>query len=160
IDKIPADTIRVSVTADSYAPRRLSHRTLARAELMKFSVELAKAASITGIVTDSNGHPIKGAKVRTQTEMGSNGLGYDDGRHYEPPDTWSVITDEAGQFELTVLPRGYAQLFASASGYYFGDMTTIYDVPTTNVVLRMTGAGGIHITITDKDGKAISRFDG
>ena len=160
VSKVPADRIRVSVTAEGYAARRLDERLLNRPEFLKFVVELAKVASVTGIVTDTQGHPIKGAKVRTATELGLNGLGYDDGRHYEPPDSWSVATDAAGRFELKGLPTGFAQLFVSMAGYYFGDVHTIHDVPGTNVVLRLVGAGSIHITVTDKDDQAISRFEG
>jgi len=160
IDKVPAGGIRVTVTADGYAPRRLSQRTLARAEHLKFTVELAKAATIRGTVTDTAGQPIKGAKVRTSTEMALNGLGYDDGRHYEPPDEWSAVTDDGGRFELTGLPVGYAQLFATAEGYHFKDSLTIYDVPATNVVLQLARAGSIHVAVTDQEGKPLSRYEG
>jgi hypothetical protein len=160
IDKVPAGSIRVSVTADDYAPRRLTQRTLARAEHLKFTVELAKAATIRGTAMDTAGRPIKGAKVRTSTELALNGLGYDDGRHYEPPDEWSAVTDDGGRFELTGLPVGYAQLFASAEGYHFKDSLTIYDVPATNVVLQLAGAGSIHVAVTDGAGKSLSRYEG
>ena len=135
LDKLPTGNLRISVTADGYAPRRLSQHTHVRPEYLKFTVELAKAAGIRGIVTDTAGRPIKGARVRTSTEIASNGLGYDDGRHYEPPDEWSAVSDDAGRFELKGLPVGYAQLHASAEGYHFSDLFTIYDVPATNVVL-------------------------
>jgi hypothetical protein len=160
IGKIPTNTIRVSVTADGYAPRRLDQHTHVRPEFLKFTVELAKVANIGGIVTDAEGNAIKGVKVRTLTEMASNGFGYDDGRHYEPPDTWSMETDDAGRFELTGLPVGYAQLYATARGYHFTDMHTIHDVPATNVVLRLRRASGILVKITDKDGNPLSRLDG
>jgi hypothetical protein len=160
IEKLPPHSVRISVTADGYAPRRLEPQSHTQPALLKFTVELAKAASIRGVVTDTEGKPIKGAKVRTQTELASNGFGYEDGRHYEPPDTWSVVTDAEGRFELAGLPTGYAQLYASAPGYHFTDHFTIYDVPSTNVVLRFGRAGGISVTVTDKSGKAISQFEG
>lgn len=160
LERIPSDTIRVSVTAEGYAPRRLTQRAHARPQLLKFTVELAKAASIRGLVVDTDGQPIKGAKVRTKTEMASNGLGYDDGRHYEPTDTWSVETDDAGRFELTGLPVGYAQLFVTASGYSFNDSFTIHNVPATNITLRLGRAGGMLVKVVDKDGKPLSRFEG
>ena len=160
IEKIPPNTIRVSVTADGYAPRQLDQHTHVRPEFLKFAVELAKVASIRGIVTDAEGTAIKGVKVRTQTEIASNGFGYNDGRHYEPPDTWSVETDDAGRFELTGLPAGYAQLYATARGYHFSDLHTIHEVPATNVVLRLRRASGILVKIIDKDGRPLSRLDG
>jgi hypothetical protein len=58
------------------------------------------------------------------------------------------------------LPKGFAQLSASAPGYFFGDIATIHDVPATNTVLRLARAGGIQINVTDKNGKALSRLEG
>jgi hypothetical protein len=160
ITKVSPANIRVTVTADGYAPRYLDSHTHERPEFLKFTVELAKAASIRGVVLDTEGKPVKGAKVRTQVELGSNGVGYEDGRHYEPPDTWSVETDSDGRFELKNQPTGFAQLHASAPGYHYLDPFAIYDVPNTNVVLRLSRAGGLQVLITDKSGTAISRFEG
>lgn len=151
MDKVPTGGIRVTLNAEGYAPRQLSQRTLDRAEHLKFTVELAKAATIRGIVTDTVGRPIKGAKVRTSTEMASDGLGYDDGRHYEPPDEWSAVTDDRGRFALSGLPVGYTQLFATAEGYHFKDSLTIYEVPATNVVLQLASAGSIHVAVTNQN---------
>jgi hypothetical protein len=159
INKVPPGSIRISASADGYAPRRLRQSTQVHPEYLKFTVELAKAASIRGIVTDPTGRAIKGAKVRTSTELASNGFGYDDGRHYEPPDEWSAVTDEAGRFELKGLPVGYAELYASAPGYHFSDLFTIYDVPATDVVLHLAGAGSIRVAVTDREGKPLSRYE-
>jgi hypothetical protein len=160
IQKIPADTIRISVSADSYAPLRLDQRAHGRPALLKFSIELAKVASIRGVVTDTEGKPIKGAKVRPLEILASNGLGYDNGFHYDPYESANVETDAAGHFEISGLPTGYAQLSASAPGYFFSDFATIHDVPATNTVLRLARAGGIQVSVTDKSGKALSRLEG
>jgi hypothetical protein len=160
VEKVPTGGIRVTVTASGYAPKLLSEHTHAHPEYLKLTVELAKVASIRGVVTDTAGHPVKGAKVRTSTELASNGLGYSDGRHYQPPDEWSAVTDDAGRFELTGLPVGYAQLYASAPGYHFSDPFKIYDVPATNVVLRLAGAGSVLVAVTDSKGNPLSRYEG
>lgn len=39
-------------------------------------------------------------------------------------------------------------------------MVTIYDVPGTNVVLRMSRAGSMHIVVTDKNGKPMGAYNG
>ncbi len=160
LEKILADTIRVSVSADGYASRRLVHRPLARPTLLKFSVELAKAASVRGTMTDTEGKPIKGANVRPVEILGLNGLGYDNGLHYESYEKSVMVTDEAGLFEIGGLPTGFIQLGARAPGYYFGDIFTIHDVPATNILLRMARAGSIRILVTDKNGRAMAKFDG
>ena len=160
IRKIPADTIRISASADGYTPLRLDQRAHGRPALLTFSVELAKVAVIRGIVTDTEGNPVKGAKVRPMEILASNGLGYDNGFDYDPYESANFETDDAGHFELTGLPTGFAQLSASAPGYFFGDSATIHDVPDTNTVLRLARAGGIQISVTDKNGKALSRLEG
>ena len=160
LDQIPTNMIRLSVTADGYAPRRLDQRAHIRPALLTFSVELAKTATISGIVTDAEGEPIKGAKVRPLEILASNGRGYDNGLHYESYEKSNVETDASGRFEIAGLPTGFIQLRAMATGLYFSDLRTIHDVPATNVVLRMTRAGGILINVIDKAGRPLSRFDG
>jgi protocatechuate 3,4-dioxygenase beta subunit len=160
VQNIPADPIRISVTANNYAPLRLDQRGHARAALLKFSVELAKVASLRGTVIDADGRPLKKAKVGTFEILASNGRAYGNGFYYDPYESADVETDDAGRFELKGLPKGFAQVRARASGYFFSDSATIHDVPATNIVLRLARAGGIQVTIADKNGKALSRLDG
>ncbi len=160
IRKIPTDTIRISASADGYAPLRLDQSAHARPALLTFTVELAKAASIRGIVTDAEGKPVKDAKVRPLEILAANGLGYDNGFQYDPYESGNVETDDGGRFEISGLAAGYAQLSVRAPGYFFGDIATIYDVPATNVVLRLARAGGIQVSVTDKSGRALSRLEG
>lgn len=160
LQKIPADAIRISVIANNYAPLRLDQRGHNHAALLKFSVELSKVASLRGTVTDSDGKPLKGSKVRPLEILASNGRSYDNGFHYDPYESADVETDNAGRFELKGLPKGFAQVSARAPGYFFSDSATIHDVPDTNIVLRLARAGGIQVTVIDKNGKALSRLDG
>lgn len=119
-----------------------------------FTVELAKRAHLGGVVMDGDGWPLRNVRVRASSVMAM------DGRGYRQPLSWQAETDEAGRFDLAGLPAGFLQLHASASGYHFGDLFTIYDVPSTNVVLWLDGAGGILVTVLDKQGKAMSQFEG
>lgn len=165
VEKIPAGVYRVSVTAeglmpangllaDGYAPRVLGYEQLHDRSFKSYTAELVKAEAVRGQVLDSASKPIKGAKVRASHVMALNGRGYNS------PDVREMTTGEDGLFVLSGLPRGYAQLWVSAPGYYFGDVITIYDVPTTNVTLRMSGGGSIHVTVTDKSGQPISNYEG
>jgi hypothetical protein len=160
VEKIPADTIRVSVTAEGYVTRRLHQGAHARPVLLKFSSQLAKASSIRGTVTDSDGKPVEGVKVRAMSLIGADGFGYDTGFQYEPVEKFAVTTDGSGAFELPNLPKGYALLQATKPGYFFGDILTIHDVPGSNVVLRVTRAGAIQVSVVDKGGKALSQVGG
>jgi len=123
-------------------------------------VELAKAARLSGVVTDSDGKPVKGANVQPRALLASNGQGYDNGQQYKATDNFAVETDETGHFEIANLATGYALLNVTAPGYYFGDTLTFHDVPEDNLNLRLNRAGGIEVRVTDKSGKALAAYGG
>ena len=154
IEKVPAGTCRIAVQAQGYVPLVLGYERFGPRGFKQFEAELAVPAAIRGQVIDTTGKAIPGVKVATSSLMAMNGRGY---RLPAPPE---AVTDPQGRFELSGLPAGYTQIFAHASGYHFGDIFTIYDVPTTNIVVRMSGAGNLHIRILDKNGKSLSRFEG
>jgi hypothetical protein len=83
-----------------------------------------------------------------------------DGHGYGGRDELATETDADGCFELKGLPVGYVQLGARAQGYHFSDLFTIHDVPGTNVLLHLGGAGTIRISVTDHEGHALSRYEG
>jgi hypothetical protein len=162
IEKIPAGDFQgwVRVTAEGYAPRLLDQRSLLHPAMAKYTVELAKAAHLSGVVTDSEGKPVKGATVHPQDMLGLNGRSYDNGQQYEAYDKSAVQTDETGHFEIANLATGYAQLNVTAPGYSFGDISTLYDVPSEGVKLRLNRAGGIQVSVTDSSGKALATHGG
>src|SRR5262249_10566403 len=126
----------------------------------KYSIELAPASTVKGTVTDTEGKPVKGALVRPQTLIAFNGQGYHNGQHYEPLEKVAAKTDDAGRFEMNDLAAGYMQFNVAADGYYYGDISTIYDVPSSTIALKMTGAGILEVLITDAKGTPISKFEG
>ena len=65
-----------------------------------------------------------------------------------------------GTFRAQRTPGRLCPTPATAEGYHFSDPFTIYDVPATNVVLRLSRAGSIHVAVTDQDGKPLSRYEG
>ena len=56
-----------------------------------------------------------------------------DGLGYDAPGAKEAVTDGGGGFVIEGLPAGYVQLMATATGYHFGDIGTIHEVPETNV---------------------------
>ena len=154
VTRIPAGTYRVTVEADGYASRVLGYERLTEHSFKQFTTELARSAVLRGRVTDTEGKPLKGVKVSTHAILSMDGRGYR--RH----DELSAQSDVAGQFELAGLPVGFVLLSARAQGYSFSDLMTIHDVPSTNVVLRLSRAGTIHVSVTDSAGHALSRYEG
>ncbi len=161
IEKISAGDFQawVHVTAEGYAPRLIDQRSLLHPAYTKYTVDLAKAAQLGGVVTDPEGKPIKGAKVHPLEVMASNGQGYDNGRQFEPYEQSTVETDEAGRFEIANLPTGYAMLTVTAPGYAFGDATTIHDVPG-DIQLRLSRPGAIQGTVVNGSGRALTSYAG
>ena len=151
---VPPGTYGLRVGADGYATRALSYERYGESTSRKLTVELAKAASIRGTVTDSEGKPLQGVKVNPFTVMALNGRGY------TLPERPEAVSGPDGVFALTNLPTGFTQFQIYRPGYYFGDVFTIHDVPGTNIVLRLTRAGGLHVTVTDKAGRPLSHLEG
>jgi 5-hydroxyisourate hydrolase-like protein (transthyretin family) len=154
IAKIPAGTYRVTAGADGYATRVLGYERFGDRTFKRFTVELARSAVLRGRAADTDGKPLKGVKVYASSVMAMDGRGY--GGHEE----LAAETDADGRFELKGLPVGFVQLGAWAQGYYFSDLFTIHDVPATNILLRLGGAGTIGISVYDKEGKALSQYEG
>jgi 5-hydroxyisourate hydrolase-like protein (transthyretin family) len=153
IPKIPAGTYRVTAGTDGYATRVLGYERFGARTFKQFTVELAKSAVLQGNAADTDGKPLKGVKVYASSVMALDGRGY--GGHEE----LSTDTDAEGRFELRGLPVGYVQLGARAQGYHFSDLFTIHEVPATNVLLHLGSAGAIHGSVTDHDGRALSRYE-
>lgn len=117
-EKIPAGNVRVSVTADGYASRLLAYDHLSPTTFRPFVVNLAKAATLRGVVTDSAEKPIQGAQVRASA-IALDGRGYPSP---ESPNPAAVTTDAEGRFTLADLPMGFATLHVHADGYHFPDL--------------------------------------
>jgi carboxypeptidase family protein len=155
VTKIPPGTHRVWIEAAGYAPRLLgSYERFTERTFKHYTTELAKLASVNGTVTDGEGKPLPNAQVEIDSAMGM------DARSYGLPDARPVVTDASGHFELTRLPAGYLRLRTTAPGFQYHYDRTIYDAPTNGLVFRLFSAGGIRVTVTDKSGRAISRFEG
>jgi len=154
ITRLPAGNYRLTFGADGYAARMFRRERLGERDCKQLTVELARAAVLDGRVTDTEGRPLKDVRVAPVNILALNGLGY------KGPDEPGVTTDADGRFALTGLPTGYVQLRAAADGYHFSDLFTIHDVPGTEVQVRLGRAGAIRISVTDKEGRALSRYEG
>ena len=75
MEKIPAGSYRVSVTATGYADRLLGYANIGERTFKQYYVDLAHIADVHGKVTDENGIALKGVRVRAANTMGINGKG-------------------------------------------------------------------------------------
>ena len=157
VEKIAAGNVRVTVTATGYAPRLLGYDRFDAATFRPFTISLAKASTLRGLVVDTNDKPVKGATVRADSIIAL------DGRGYPPPDSpnpASIATDDAGRFALNDLPAGFATLSVRAEGYHFGDLFALHDVPGTGEVrVVLDRSCKVQVTVTDKEGKPLAKFE-
>ena len=148
VRKVPAGTFRVVVRADGFAPRAVGQETFRPGGLVELNVELTAAAKLAGVVSDDSGKPIRGAKVRAQPLA-------IDGRGYASPDRNEAITDDQGKFELAGLPKGFAELWCTAQGYFQPESVgKLYDVPS-NLTLKLVRTGGLKVSVVGPDAKPV-----
>jgi hypothetical protein len=153
VTAIPAGPHRILIEAPGYAARVLGQEQFGEHTYKTYSTELAKVASVRSTATDSDGKPLAGIKVRADHPLAI------DGRGYPVAGQTTVETDASGAFVIEGLPTGYCQLWAYGEGYHFGDVTTIYDTPATNVTLVLQRAGAVEVVVKDSQGNALSRFE-
>jgi hypothetical protein len=151
IDQIPLGVYEVSVTAQGYASVELERYDNRRAECYEFEAGLLRPFSITGIVTDAQGTPLRDVGVQAGDFIGPDGREY--GHQADSP----VLTDAQGRFEIPGLPKGFASLRCRAEGLHQADsIFEMYPVPSKGIKLTMTGTGIIRGKVVDRDGKVPS----
>ncbi len=109
-------------------------------------------ASIKGIVTDPDGNPITGVKVSAMNTIGIDGLGYD------CTDAKPSTTDKEGRFEIRSLPKGFTLIRCRASSLHQEtSISELYDIPSDDIRIIMTGTGIVRGKVVGRDGKPPTR---
>ena len=86
-----------------------------------------------------------------------------DGRGYPLAEESSALTDSAGNFQIDGLPQGFAQLWISDQRYHQIGINELYSVGKLDqqpIEIRVDRTGTVHISVLDKNGKPLARFDG
>lgn len=147
LEKIPAGTYRISVSAEGYAPVVVGYEKLNAQSYREFNdIELSRLATITGQIVDDAGKPVAGATVRADDIMGINGLGY------PLLNSAQATSDAQGRFELASLPTGYARLFCHAKNY-FVPIGQIIQTPAKDLAITAQTTGTVKGKVLDRDGK-------
>ena len=109
IRAIPEGHYEVLISADGYAARRAgSFDNRSGYAFYDFDTLLAGGIDLQGIVVDEQQNPIAGVQIHALDTIGIDGFGYK--RAEELP----VLTDDAGRFVLTAIPRGYTRIRCKA----------------------------------------------
>jgi hypothetical protein len=151
IDQVPLGLYEVSVSAEGYVSVELERYDNTAAECYEFEVGLLRPFSISGIVTDARGTPLRDVGVKAGDFVGP------DGNEYRHQADSPVLTDAQGRFEIPDLPKGFASIRCRAEGLHQADsIFEMYPVPSKGIRLTMTGTGVIRGKVVDADGKVPS----
>jgi len=145
IEKIPAGTYQVNVSADKYAARYMGYAVLNGRDVKSFVVDLAPEQTAAGMVLDGAGRPVAGAEVRVQHAMGMDGMSYG---ALSP----KVTTDAQGRFTIAGLPRGYCSLRFTAKGLHAVWDPKSFSTSAKDIVLRAGSAGAVKGRVVGADG--------
>ena len=137
IEKVPAGTYRVSVSAQGYASLVAGYKRLVTDGYLAFdNVELAPRATVTGSVMDDAGKPIVGARVRLIDTLGMNG------QSYRLPESAQATTDAKGRFRIAGAPMGFGRVRCFAKGRH-ARVDKLRPVPIKDLAILMSETGTI-----------------
>ena len=168
IGRIPLANYYITVVAKGYASRKIGYYGNTVAEFYEFETKLTGAAHISGVVVDTDGKPIKDAKVYLNDTIGPDKLGY------STPE--EAFTDEEGKFRIDSLPKGATDIRCRVPGMYLtNSIFHTYPLPSEDLKLVMTTTsvvrgkvytkewakpdGSIHVTIRPV-GEQMSKWGG
>lgn len=146
LKNIPPGSYRVTATSAGHAPRLLGYEQIGPNALKQYTVYFAPPATVSGVITDTDGKPVAGVKVRASSIMAINGRGY------PMPNPPEATTDEKGTFQLTGLPQGFMQIHGHHKTHHLLDILKLHAAPADNIVLRATATGTIQGRILRPDG--------
>jgi len=144
---IPTGYYDVRILADGYVARRQGNWNNNLPEFLKFKISLARPECVKGVVTDADGKPIEGVKVRATDIIEDAGFGY------QCVGERSSTTDKQGRFEICSLPPGSMGIRCESRSLNLkNSIFEQYDIPSDDIKLVMTGTGTISGKVVDKDG--------
>ena len=145
LKKVPVGWFRVTNEADGYAPRIVGYTRLDNQPQWQFyQGGLARNASVTGRITDHDGHPLADVEVRfddVEAEVGGR---------YESPSGYGTRTDAEGCFHSDQLPVGRARVWLNKSGYCRLGLGRVITLPAKDVELTMIKSARIRVTVDFK----------
>ena len=153
LKKVAAGSYQVFIHAAGYATRTAGYVSVQGNTFKKFTLKMLPTIEQSGVVVDTKGTAVVGAKVRMDTMITIDGKGYSSARDKE------ILTDSDGKFTITDIPKGQARITVWIDGLYQINSMKKYDFPDKNLKLTMTATGSVKITVVDKNGKPVTTGD-
>jgi hypothetical protein len=142
LKKAPEGWFRLVVQAEGYVPREVGYFTLDdQPGWHHYDCELARAASISGRVTDDAGKPLANVLVQLRdiVTAGSGG--------YQSPNESVCKTDADGRFHSDQVPVGKARIWLRKAGYVHPGLGPTISMPAKDVELSMQRSAQIRVTV-------------
>jgi len=142
LKKAPAGWLRVVVAAEGYVPKVAGYaRYDDQPRWQSYDCGLARAAAVSGRITDDAGQPLEGVDVRLDNVQPEAG-----GR-YESPLGYTFKTDAEGRFGAEQVPRGTATIWIHKPGYCRPGLGLPIATPKDDIELRMMKSAGVRVTV-------------
>ena len=142
LKNLPAGWHRVVVEAEGYVPRIVGYVQLDEQPLWQFyDCGVARATTVSGIVTDDAGTPLEGVEVR----LGD--VAPESGGRYESPDPFTLTTDAQGRFLTDHVPAGTATVWVHKKDYCRPGLGQPIKIPANDVTLKMLRSARILVTV-------------
>jgi hypothetical protein len=147
IAQIPLGYYEIRVLADGYVARKWGGWDNDLPDFLQFKIGLARPACVVGIVIDTDGKPIEGAKVWATDVLGADGFGYS--CVGDPNST----ADAQGRFEMCSLPKGSMSPRCRFEGLHFtNSILDQHKVPSDGIRLVMIRTATIWGKVVDRKG--------
>jgi hypothetical protein len=142
LKKVPLGWARVVVESEGHAPRVAGHARVDEGpRWQSFDAALARAAFVSGTVTDEDGKPLADVHVGLGNVRGQSG-----GR-YELPITEAVRTDHKGRFRVAMVPTGSVTIWARKPGHVGPGLGVTVTTPKADVEMKMMRSAGLRVTV-------------
>ncbi|HEV8003987.1 MAG TPA: carboxypeptidase-like regulatory domain-containing protein [Planctomycetaceae bacterium] len=142
LKKAPAGWYRLVVQAEGYVPRVVGYATLDdQPGWHNYDCGLARAASISGRITDDAGKPLTNVLVQLRDIVTEGNDGY------KSPNESVCKTDADGRFHSDQVPVGKARIWLRKAGCIHPGLGPTISMPAKDIELRMERSAQVRVTV-------------
>jgi len=170
LKSVQPNWVRIVVGAEGYLPRVVGFHTFdGQPRWSELNTSLAKAATVSGRVSDDAGKPLADVEVQFANVVATNG------ERYETPEGEPIKTDAEGRFTADRIPVGKASVWLRKPGYVRPGLGLPIEMPAADVSLSMKKSaaitirvdfgghersGGYLVEMKPEEGEAVGRWSG
>ena len=150
ITEIPKGNHRIVVEGIGFASKDEYYFSFTQSTFKKLDVTLAKCAHGRVRVTDNEGKPLPGIKVRVRNCRDLSGS------FYRVAGPQLFTSDANGEFVLNDVPEGTIKFQCSTQQYYYNSVLNEHATTESPIILKLQRTGSVKISVTTSDGKPVT----